>query len=259
MIDIFNSGGDIHMATAMDVLKKTKESIDKETRKKAKAVNFGFVYGMFPPKFQAYALEKFDLKLKLSEAKDYRSGYFRKYKGLLPWHRRVEAFVRQNGFIDSIFGRRRHLPQAMPERLQDCTDCDGQDSTCFLCGGTGYVSVGGSADEWVQREAVRQAVNSPIQSAGSDLLLWIIGLIASYSAPWKFKIDRERVFGVGSAHDSMLFECHRSYAKEFKEGIMWTVANLPFKKYFNFEMRVPVLMDVNVYADCWEGQELVLP
>lgn len=236
MIDIFNQDshtpeGDIHLATAMDVLKVAQDQIDKETRKKAKAVNFGFVYGMFAPKFVAYALEKFDLKLSLKDGKDYRRGFFRKYAGLLPWHKRVEAFVREMKWIASILGRVRHLPQVSPEY-----------------------------DEWVQREGVRQAINSPIQGTGSDLLLFIMALIGSYSLPWDFKIDRKKCFFFGTAHDSMLNECRKDYAKELRDGILWTVKELPraLKKYFDLEMLVPILMDVEAYSDCWEGEKMVI-
>jgi uracil-DNA glycosylase family 4 len=234
MIDIFHRDrhtpeGDIHLATAMDVIQAEAEKIDKETRKKAKAVNFGFIYGMWANKFQAYALEKFDLTLSKKDAREYRQRFFEKYSQLLPWHRRVEAFVTAKGYIDSIFGRRRHLPHARHDS---------------------------GVEDWIRNEAVRMAINSPIQGAASDLLLFILALIASYSLKWDFKIDRKRVLVVGSAHDSGLFECHRSYRKELKEGILWTVANLPLKKWFDIEMLVPIFMDVNIYSNQWEGKEL---
>lgn len=226
MIDIFNSGEDIHTATASTL---TTGEIDKETRKKAKAVNFGFVYGMWPPKFQAYAKEKFGLDLTKHEAELYREAFFDKYPGLLLWHSRVEAFVSQNGWIDSLFGRRRHLPQAR---------------------------YGSDVEEWMRREAVRQGINSPIQSAGSDLNLFINNLISSDHLPWDFKINRNKAFMMGSAHDSQLFECHKDYYPTLKSGIEYTVANLPLAKYFGFNFKVPILMDVVAYKDCWEGELL---
>ncbi len=229
MTEIFCNDGDIHLATAMDVLHLEADKIDKETRKKAKAVNFGFVYGMFPPKFQIYCLEKFDLTISLQDSKNYRKGYFKKYSGLGPWHRRVESFVSANGYIDSVFGRRRHLPQAK------------------------YDS---GLDDWMRREAVRQGINSPIQGAGSDLMLFLFALIASYSLPWDFKIDRKKAFFVGTAHDSGLAEVHKSYVKEFKKGLEWTVSNLPTQKYFGFTFRVPIKLDITAYSDCWKGKVL---
>jgi DNA polymerase-1 len=229
MMEIFNNDGDIHLATAMDVLNLSADKIDKETRKKAKAVNFGFVYGMFAPKFQIYCLEKFDLKISLQDSKSYRRSYFKKYSGLGPWHRRVEARIKSTGFIDNVFGRPRHLPQAKHDS---------------------------GVDEWIQREAVRQAINSPIQGAGSDLMLFLFALIGSYSLPWDFKIDRKRCFFVGTAHDSCLAEVHKSYVKEMKEGILWTVKNLPVRKYFGFDFRVPIKGDLTFYDDFWKGKVL---
>jgi uracil-DNA glycosylase family 4 len=260
MTEVFNKDpntpeGDIHYTTARTL--QTTGEIIKETRKKAKAVNFGFVYGMKWRKFGAYALEKFDLKLTDQDSKDYRRKFFKKYSGLEPWHRRVEAFVTENGWIDSVFGRRRHLPQAMHPETEECEDCHGENDDCFLCGGAGYVTTGtGSDEEWVRWEAIREAINSPIQSAGSDLQLFIAALIDSLSLPWEFKVDNEKAFMVGSAHDSQLFECHKSYAKELKEGIEYTVSQLPrlTSSHFGFTFRVPIFMDVIAYSDFWEGK-----
>jgi DNA polymerase-1 len=226
MIDIFNSGEDIHYSTAQTL---TSGEIDKETRKKAKAVNFGFVYGMWPPKFKKYAKEKFGLDLTTHEAELYREAFFDKYPGLLLWHSRVESFVSQNGYIDSVFGRRRHLPDA---------------------------KFGSGVEEWLRRECVRQGINSPIQSAGSDLNLFINNLISSRHLPWAFKIDPIKAFMVASAHDSQIFEVHRSYVDELKAGIKYTLENLPLEKYFGFKFRVPILMDVQAYRYCWEGSLL---
>lgn len=256
MCNIFNKDGDIHYETARS-LKPTGE-IDKETRKRGKATSFGFIYGMKWPKFQRYAFEKFDLKLSDKDCKDYRKKFFSKYSSLLAWHRRVEAFVTENGYIDSVFGRRRHLPQAMIPKTEEC-ECRGEQEDCFDCGGSGYIQVGGgSSEEWIRWEAIRQAINSPIQSAGSDLNLFIAALIDSLSLPWEFKLDNDKAFMIASAHDSQIFECHRSYAEELKDGIEYTVRSLPqlTSRYFNFTFHVPIRMDVDLYSDRWEGKVL---
>jgi DNA polymerase-1 len=227
MIKIFNDPtGDIHIATARTL--QPEGEIEKETRKKAKAVNFGFVYGMWWRKFIAYALEKFNLRLSENNGKEYRRKFFEKYSGLLPWHRRVEAFVGHNGYIDSPIGRRRHLPEA---KITDDTDFE---------------------NDWVRKEKIRQAINSPIQGMASDLMMLILALICSYSLDWKFKIDRQKAFPMGTAHDSGLFECHKSYAQELKEGILWTIKNLPLVRFFGVEMLVPILIDVSIFDNHWE-------
>ena len=226
MIKIFNAGEDIHLSTAQTL---AHGEIDKETRKRAKAVNFGFVYGMWAKKFVAYAKEKFGIDLSQHEGELYREAFFDKYAGLSLWHSRVEHFVASNGYIDSVFGRRRHLP------------------------GARYDS---GLEDWLRREAIRQGINSPIQSAGSDLNLFINNLISSRQLKWDFKIDPSKCFMVGSAHDSQIFECRRDYVPELKAGIKYTLDNLPVAKYFGFNFRVPILMDVTAYEDCWEGKEM---
>jgi len=225
MIRIFNDpDGDIHYATASTL---TTGDIDKETRKKAKAVNFGFVYGMFAKKFVAYAKEKFGLNLDIHQGERYREAFFDKYNALPMWHSRVERQVANLGWIDSVFGRRRHLPGAM------------------------YDS---GLDDWQRRESVRQGINSPIQSAGSDLNLFISNLLCSDRLKWPFKIDPNKCFMVGSAHDSQIFEVHRDYVQTLKEGIKYTMENLPMAEYFGFEFKIPILMDVNAYESHWEGE-----
>jgi DNA polymerase I-like protein with 3'-5' exonuclease and polymerase domains len=213
---------------------------------------------MWWKKFIVYALEKYDLKLSQKEGQDYRKRFFKKYGGLLPWHRRVIAFVNRNGFIDSILGRRRHLPAAQIIGPEDCFDCQGRgDPDCWVCGGAGYVGGSTQAEEWIRKEAERKAINSPIQGTASDIMLLILALISSYSLPWKFKIDRTRCFPIGSAHDSGLFEVHKSYVQELQEGIQWTVSKLPvvFKKFFSVEMRCPILLETDIYDKHWEGDK----
>jgi DNA polymerase-1 len=228
MIGIFNRGEDIHYATAATL---TTKNIDKEMRKKAKAVNFGFVYGMWAKKFIAYAKEKFGLNLTSDEGESYREAFFDKYEDLIPWHNHVGAFVSRTGYIDSIFGRRRHLPSAR---------------------------YGSGVEEWLRREYIRQAINSPIQSGGSDLNLFIAVLISSRTIPWRFKINPSKAFMVGSAHDSQIYECKRDYVKELKEGFKYTMEHLheATDRYFKFVFKVPILMDVVAYESCWEGEEL---
>lgn len=226
MLEIFNNDEDIHMATASDLV---RGEITKEMRKRAKAVNFGFVYGMMPPKFIKYAKEKFETDLTLHEADRYREQFFNKYSGLLPWHRRIEAFVTTNGYVDSVWGRRRHLPEAK------------HDSGLF---------------DWKRSEFVRKAINAPIQSGASDLNLFMAALIMPSSLPWVVKVNPKNCLLVGAAHDSLISECRRSYVPELKEIIQHTVDHLPTWELFKFRFRVKLKMDVIAYQSCWEGKIL---
>lgn len=230
MTQIFQEKRDIHIETAQEVL-GVRGVMEEETRKKAKAVNFGFVYGMYPPKFMAYAKEKFGLTITKRDAYRFREGFFDKFSGLEPWYKRVEYQVSEHGWIDSIYGRRRHLPGAMYD--------------------SGLI-------DWMRNAQIRYAINSPIQGALSDTLLFVVGLIASNSLSWDFKVDPDKAFQVGSAHDSTLWECRVDYAQTLADGIKYTMNNLPVKKYFGFEFRVPMVMDVDVYKSHWKGEKLKL-
>lgn len=195
------------MVTAMQLTGKPASQVTKEERKKAKAVNFGFLYGMYPKKFQAYAFENYDLKVTMAEAEDARSNYFKTFRDLLPWHRRVERIVRSRGYVQSPLGRIRHLPDVY------------------------------SPDDGVVREAVRQAINSPVQGTASDLMLF--GMVQLHAM-----LDPNECFMVGTLHDGIFFECKEDKVDKWAPIIKDTLENLPLKKNFGVELSIPIVADV---------------
>jgi DNA polymerase-1 len=223
---IYKENLDAHLETAATLV---TGKITKELRKRAKAVNFGFIYGMWAKKFRAYAKEKFGLDLTMAECEEYRDKFFAKYFGIKAWHSRVEAFVSQNGYVESIFGRIRHLPEAR------------------------YDS---GVQDWVKREAVRQGINAPIQGAACDLTKFAAALVFHPRSKWEFRADSKRAFLIGTVHDSQIAEVKADYVKEFKQGMQWTSENMPIEKIFGVKLRVPIKMDVEVYKWNWEGEKL---
>jgi len=215
MIRAFNTDEDIHTLTASQMSGHRVEEFQgddvpfklKELRKKAKAVNFGFLYGMYPRKFQTYAFENYDLTVSLSEAEAARDRYFKMFPDLLGWHSRVERVVRSRGYVQSPLGRVRHLPDV-------------------------YSSDGG-----VSREAVRQAINSPVQGTASDLMLF--GMIQLQAA-----LDPNECFMVGTLHDGIFFECKEDKVEKWAPIIKETLENLPLKRTFGFDPSVPIVCDV---------------
>src|SRR5215471_1172578 len=137
----FLLGEDLHLLTAMDLTGKPAEAVTKEERKKAKAVNFGFLYGMYPKKFQRYSLENYNIEVSLAEAEIAREKYFRMFADLPAWHDRQRRLVNNRHYVTSPLGRVRHLPDIL------------------------------SGDRGVRMEAERQAINSPVQGTASDLML----------------------------------------------------------------------------------------
>ncbi len=110
----FQTGIDIHTKTATEVSGQDMSALEgfdaKEWRKKAKAINFGFVYGMGAEGFQEYARDKYEIDFTMAEAIKVRKAFFRTYKDLPPWYERQKRIARINGQVRNLAGRIRHLP-----------------------------------------------------------------------------------------------------------------------------------------------------
>jgi DNA polymerase-1 len=175
MLYIYSIGGDIHRTTAASVAGKLEEDVTGDERKKAKAVNFGFVYGMGWKKFKIYAWEKYGVRLTDAEAKLYRERFFQKYDGLPDWHKRTKELVRQIGYVISPIGRKRRLPNIY------------------------------SSDSDMRAAAEREAVNSPVQGFGSDYVLAGFIEMVLERAPAIDPNWRESLKPVGSVHDAQYY------------------------------------------------------
>jgi DNA polymerase-1 len=216
---LFQLGQDIHLATAMQVTGKSAEAISSEERKKAKAVNFGFLYGMGYKKFVDYARDNYGVHVELEEAKAVRERFFSTFSGLRPWHERQRRLVRNYGRVQSLIGRIRHLPDIE------------------------------SGDEEIRKEAERQAINSPVQSMASDMMLIALIYLHERMPPDEAKVT-------GTVHDSILFEIREDCVDHWVSVMRETMENLPLKKLFGAELSVPITVDIKV-GDHWSEGVLV--
>ena len=105
MINAFNNGDDIHTITASQVFGVPEEFITKELRSRAKAVNFGIVYGI-----GAFSLAK-DIGVSNKEAKEYIESYLRHYSGVDKYMSRMIDLAKERGYAETLFNRRRYLPE----------------------------------------------------------------------------------------------------------------------------------------------------
>jgi DNA polymerase-1 len=221
MRHLYQTNQDIHVATASWVLGIPQSQVSKEDRKKAKAVNFGFVYGMYPRKFVYTAFTKYDVVFTLAEAEGIRAAYFEQFPGLLPWHNRQKRLVHEYRRVQSPIGRIRHLP-----------DID-------------------SSNRAVQMEAERQAINSPVQSFASDMTM--LSMIEIHRRFQDMGIDGHFI---STVHDSLLFEIKTPEVARALPVIKDTMENLPMRKRFGVELDVPIVADIQV-GKCWgETREL---
>ena len=105
MQEDFRLGRDIHTMTAARVFDMPEDLVTPQMRSRAKAVNFGIVYGI-----GAFSLSK-DIGVSRHEAEDYIHDYLRNYKGVADYMERVVEEAKKNGYVETLFGRRRDLPE----------------------------------------------------------------------------------------------------------------------------------------------------
>jgi len=102
--EAFRSGADIHAMTASQVFGVPEKGMDPMVRRRAKAINFGIIYGISP-----FGLGQ-QLGIPQSEAKAYIEAYFQRYPGIRDYMDRTKKFARERGYVLTVFGRRCHMP-----------------------------------------------------------------------------------------------------------------------------------------------------
>ena len=105
MIEAFNSGMDFHAVTAAKVFGLPLEEVTPDLRSKAKAVNFGIVYGI-----SAFALSQ-DINVSVAEARSYMDSYYATYSGIANYMEKTIEDAKKDGYVTTMFGRRRNMPE----------------------------------------------------------------------------------------------------------------------------------------------------
>jgi DNA polymerase-1 len=209
MLRIYNENGDIHTETAR--LFTNGREPTKEERNKAKAVNFGFLYGMQAKKFVEYALNSYGQTFTLQEATHVRELFFAKYSRLLPWHKEQEYLCEMQSGVSNLFGRFRRLPDIH------------------------------SSNKWERAGAARRAINTPVQGSGSDLLI---------SAVTQINKELKGIAWVGATvHDSIIGEC-RVEDKDFVDAAIRRIMAHP-KVLDDFGVTLKVPLDVDIGWGPW--------
>jgi DNA polymerase-1 len=210
MLEIYKNDGDIHTNTAIKTSKRPNPT--KEDRSKAKAVNFGFLYGMMEGGFVDYAFDSYGVVFTLEEAKEFRQDFFDEYSYLLGWHKEMEIICEALGGVKNLFGRFR--------RLDDIY----------------------SRNRWERGSAIRKAINTPVQSTASDLLLFSAIEI-------DHKLSKEMdLFIPATIHDAILVDCPEEYVEEATEEIQRIMAHPEALDIFGVEFSLPIKADVGVGA-----------
>ncbi|MBE6564671.1 MAG: DNA polymerase I [Ruminococcaceae bacterium] len=134
MIEAFQNGDDIHTITASQVFGVSPDSVTPELRKRAKAVNFGIVYGI-----SDFSLSQ-DLGVSKNSAKAYIDAYLAHYSGIAAYLRNIVEEAKNNGYVKTIFGRKRYIPELTASKAM------------------------------MRAFGERVAMNSPIQGSSADII-----------------------------------------------------------------------------------------
>lgn len=177
----------------------------KEHRKKAKAINFGYLYGMWWKKFMMYARDNYGVIVTEDEAKASREAYFELYPGLDTWHTRQKNYARRHGYVTTLSGRKRRLPEAQNPNQNDP-----------MC-----------------KEAQRQAINSPVQGFASDLNLMSALQLTDEFGP-------NVVRPVGTIHDAVLIWCRESSVEKVVTRFLEIMSHPAIMDDLEIKVRVPI-------------------
>lgn len=226
MIDAYHAGLDLHSLFAADQLTRAARRLDPnapmvdisevpgEDRQKAKAGNFGLLYGQQPIGFRNYADAVYGVDMTQEEAQEVYDGFFSTWFGMAEAHKRTIKQAAARGYVTSPIGRRRLLPNIM----------DGS--------------------EYLRSEAERQALNAPIQGFGSDLMQ--MGIASIYGQmPGALKVPD--VFPVATVHDSLVAEVKIETWEETVATCQDRMTELePWLSAMGVELDVPLVADASV-------------
>jgi DNA polymerase I len=158
LIDAFAHGLDIHKATAAQVFGEKLEDVTSDQRRKAKAINFGLIYGM-----SAFGLAK-QLGVERAAAQAYIDSYFNQYPGVHEYMEATRKKAHELGFVETIFGRRLYLPEINARNINR------------------------------QKASERAAINAPMQGTAADIIK--IAMINVYKWLAKSKVDAKLILQV---------------------------------------------------------------
>ena len=165
LLKAFKDEVDIHSFTASEIFSIEFEKVSSEDRRAAKAINFGLIYGM-----SSFGLSK-QLGIPISEAKDYMDVYFKRYPDIQSYMNTTKVFAKNNGYVETIFGRKLYLPEINSKNVQR------------------------------RKYAERTAINAPMQGSAAD----IIKIAMIQIDQWLSK-NKSQTKMIMQVHDELVFE-----------------------------------------------------
>ncbi|MBW8285557.1 MAG: DNA polymerase I [Rhizobium sp.] len=205
----FADGIDIHAMTASEMFGVPVEGMPSEVRRRAKAINFGIIYGI-----SAFGLAN-QLGIERSEAGDYIKKYFERFPGIKDYMESTKAFARENGYVETIFGRRAHYPEIK------------------------------SSNPSMRAFNERAAINAPIQGSAADVIRRAMIKVEPVLEAAGLK---ERARMLLQVHDELIFEVEDEAVEAAMPIIVQTMEHAAMPAV---SMRVPLKVDARA-AHNWD-------
>ncbi|MDX1456326.1 MAG: DNA polymerase I [Marinobacter sp.] len=180
LLDAFAHGEDIHRATAAEVFSVDLADVSDDQRRSAKAINFGLIYGM-----SAFGLSR-QLDVERKVAQQYIDRYFERYPGVLTYMDNIRKQAHEDGYVETLFGRRLYLPEINARNKQ------------------------------MQQAAERTAINAPMQGTAADIIKRAMIEVES----WLLRDHAESARMIMQVHDELILEVEEAALDSIREGLV---------------------------------------
>jgi DNA polymerase-1 len=184
LLDAFRHDRDVHKATAAEVFGVALEDVSTEQRRKAKAINFGLIYGM-----SAFGLAK-QLEVDRKQAQAYIDVYFARYPGVLAYMERTREQASEQGYVETLFGRRLYLPDIHAK------------------------------NQALRKGAERTAINAPMQGTAADIIKRAMVAVDNWLS--ESGLDAKVILQV---HDELVLEVREDLVEQVREQIKPLMGN----------------------------------
>ena len=179
LCEAFAQGEDIHRATAAEVFGLNLDEVEAEQRRAAKAINFGLIYGM-----SAFGLAK-QLGITRTDAQQYVSLYFERYPGVKKYMDNIREQAREQGYVETLFGRRLYLPDINNKNVQR------------------------------RQYAERTAINAPMQGTAADIIKRAMIIIDEFLQDKQTECKM-----IMQVHDELVFEVKEDSIDSIKKNVV---------------------------------------
>jgi DNA polymerase-1 len=182
----FKEGLDVHASTASEIFSIPIDEVSSDHRRKAKAINFGLMYGM-----SAFGLTR-QLGIPRQDAQQYLDSYFDKYQGVNAYMESIRGEAKAKGYVETVMGRRVHVPEI------------------------------NSGNGLRRQAAERAAINGPLQGSAADIIKKAMIDVYHWIEDSDFSNEIKMIMQV---HDELVFEVKKSKAKQHQDQIVSLMEN----------------------------------